>query len=242
MKDVLGTPNVTLCYPYYNQKDILALHYDLWKRYPVKFKVIICDDGSQVHPAADVPGRPDFVKIFKITKDRPWNWHAARNICAHEADKGWLVLTDLDHIVSGQAIAAIPFLDPTKTYNFTRYDYDTLRPTLHPKTGQPKPHPNTWCMSRKMYWKIGGYDERWSGVYGGDGSYATRVRRFASLDISPQFIYRVSRAEVGDASGEGAERKEKRARNWRAKFKRKLESSGGIDAIVTLSQEYISVV
>lgn len=236
--------NLTLCFPYYNQPEILALQYNILSSFPVPFEIVICDDGSQVHPAKDVPipeNLKNRVRIFKITKDRPWNWHAARNICAHEANTKWILLTDLDHIVSGQAIGEVfdCKLDTRKVYNLTRYDYKTFQRTRHPKTGKPKNHPNTWLMTKKLYWKIGGYDERWSGVYGGDGSYATRVRRFASLDISPQFIYRVSRAEVGDASGEGAERKEKRAKNWRAKFKRKLESSGGLDAIVTLSQEYV---
>lgn len=232
---------ITLCYPYYNQPEMLSVHYDLWSRYPYDFQVVICDDGSQVSPAKDVPvpsslkGR---IKIFKIKKDRPWNWHAARNICAYEADKGWLILTDLDHIVSGQAIAQAEGLDSKKAYNFTRYEYSTMKPTLHPITGKPKPHPNTWCMSKKTYWKIGGYDERWSGVYGGDGSYATRARRIAGLTILSEPIYRVPRTSIGDASGEGARRKAERPKNWRVKFQSKLEASGGLDAIVTLSQEY----
>lgn len=233
---------VTIGMPYYNQPEMLALHYDLWTRYAnegIKFKVIICDDGSQAHPAIDVPGRPDFVSIYKITKDRPWNWHAARNICIKEAEKGWLILTDIDHIVSGQAIRTLPTLDTKKAYNFTRWDYDTMKQTLHPRTFQPKPHPNTWAMTttnfRKLY-----YDERWSGVYGGDGSYAARARSlFGAPVILVEPIYRVPRATCSDASGEGARRKQERSKDWRNQFKRKLDASGGLHAYVSLSQEYL---
>lgn len=234
---------LTLGYPYYRQPEILALQYDVWSRYPFEFEIIICDDGSPDNEAKDVPipeklkGR---VKIFKIKKDRPWNWHAARNICIKETITKWLLITDLDHIVSGQVIREITEgkLDPKRAHNFTRYDYDTMKPTLHPRTGEPKFHPNTWAMTTKNFQKLY-VDERWQGQYGGDGSYGSRVKRtLGSVVLSPFFVYRVPRAACRDASGGGATLKEARPKNWRDKFKRKLEADGGLHAYVHLSQAY----
>jgi hypothetical protein len=39
-------------------------------------------------------------------------------------------------------------------------------------SGNLKPHPNTFLLTKSAYWGAGGYDEDYCGTYGGDGPFA----------------------------------------------------------------------
>ena len=102
---------VTVVYPYYDQPEWLirqveALRhaYDTSLVLQDHLSVIVVDDGSPRWPARDAlikHGQPwgDFLRVFRIDQDVPWNWLAARNIGAHHASGDWVLLTDLDHAV-----------------------------------------------------------------------------------------------------------------------------------------------
>jgi hypothetical protein len=45
------------------------------------------------------------------------------------------------------------------------------------------PHPNSWLYTRKMYWRVGGYDEALSGHYGTDAEYRRRCAATAPINI-----------------------------------------------------------
>lgn len=174
---------VTFIYPYYENPQFLAEQRATWCAYPEfllrQVDFIVVDDGSPEHPLEaelrhdSAPGR---LRAFRVGVDCRWNWLAARNIGAHHASDGWLLLTDMDHVVPAETLAAVLYgsHDPGTIYGFDRAEH----------TGAAiQPHPNSWLMTREMFWRVGGYDERLSGHYGTDGDWRRRCAATAKMAI-----------------------------------------------------------
>jgi hypothetical protein len=207
--------------PFYMNPGQLALQYGVWRDWPAKvrhaIKVVIVDDGSPEGPAANVPrpyGLPA-VEIYRVTEDRPWHQHGARNLGAHVAPDGWLLLTDMDHVLNTVSAAALlkaigkGNLDEGTVYMLDRVEADTGEPTLG-KDGNPKPHPNSFVLTREMFWRIGGYDERATGFYGTDKLFRERAFRVANRGHLNIPLVRYWRDLVPDASTTTLPRKEGR--------------------------------
>lgn len=196
---------LTLAMPFYLNSSMLALQYGVWAGYPPSVKaaieVVLVDDGSP-EPAADVP-RPDglpALRIFRVTEDRPWHQHGARNLAADQAAGTWLLMTDMDHVVPAETMAAVIEVvgaQPQHAWlGFRRLDAPDLKPKL--LLGQPHPHQNTFVCSKARYWAIGGYDEDCTG-YGTDGFFLRRLRQGPGQQIEAPVI-RYPREVVKDAS------------------------------------------
>ncbi len=175
---------LTLVMPYYDNAAMLALQYAGWSAWPAALKagieIILVDDGSPDSPARDV-ARPEGLPklaIYRVTEDRPWHQHAARNLGAYLAETQWLLLTDMDHVLTEQDARALMKrmhkLDEEMVYTLSRVEADTGLVTIG-TNGRPKPHPNSFVMTRDLYWRIGGYDEDYCGIYGTDGLFKQRA-------------------------------------------------------------------
>jgi hypothetical protein len=212
---------LTLAMPYYINPGQLALQYAVWLSWPSKVrnavKVVIVDDGSPEGPAANVPrpyGLPE-VEIYRVTEDKPWHQHGARNLAASVAPEGWLLMTDMDHVLPAASASALlkaigkGSLDEGTVYMLDRVEADTGLPTLG-KDGQPKPHPNSFVMTRAMFWRIGGYDERATGFYGTDKLFRERAFRLGKRGHLAIPLTRYWRDIVPDASTTTLARKEGR--------------------------------
>lgn len=211
---------ITLVMPFYSNSEMLCRQYEGWAAWPEKLKrrieIILIDDGSP-EPAIDVP-RPEglpALRIYRVTEDRPWHQHAARNLGAHVANEGWLLLTDMDHVLTADAAHSLlksidkGRLDGGTIYMLDRIEADTGEPTLN-GNGKPKPHPNSFVVTRELYWRIGGYDEDYCGIYGTDGLFKARafeIGRRGHLKIP---LTRYWRELVEDASTRTLPRKEGR--------------------------------
>jgi Glycosyl transferase family 2 len=164
----------TLIMPYYDNPRFLErqiMHLLLLG----SMEIIIVDDGSPTWSAEEVMRRwaqPN-VRLFRIDVDVRWNWLAARNVGAHHAKTEWMMLTDMDHMLPEGTWTTLAYgeFDPGTIYRFSRVGAKT------------HPHPNSWFMTRDMYWKIGGYDEALSGHYGTDGEYRRRCAATAPIRI-----------------------------------------------------------
>jgi hypothetical protein len=183
---------------YYENPLTLRAHLDEWNglstALAANLHAIVSDDGSPDHPAEPVVRGARCqvqVRLFRIDVDVRWNWLAARNVAMHHAPDGWYLITDMDHfapepllreLVSGE-------WDEGTIYRFSRREHDGR--SVHP-------HPNSWFMTRAMFWKIGGFNEAASGYYGTDGSYRRRAALAAPVVILPLELVRHER--VGDAS------------------------------------------
>lgn len=241
--------DLALVMPYYDNAGMLAFHYGEWTCLPESIKarveIVIVDDGSPV-PAADVP-RPDGLpplRIFRVLEDRPWHQHAARNIGAHEASAPVLVLTDIDHaLVLETWLAVLGIQDWTGiACTFRRLDAPNMRPKLHPKTGEPHPHPNSFAMARETFWSVGGYDEDLCGIYGTDGDFRGRLWRAVREVHLDAPLIRYDREVIGDASTRTLPRKEGRepgAKKARLAWKAEHGRAG---FVATLTMPYERVV
>lgn len=170
---------ITLVYPYYENPRMLAKQIEHWSsmfRQAPCFQVTIVDDGSPTPAAnADFGVMRYATALFRIEVDVRWNWLAARNLAMDNAD-GWCLLTDMDHVVPWETLQSLVWgaHDPNIIYRFSRVEAD----------GTPvSPHPNSWFMTREMFWRIGGYDEALSGFYGTDGEYRRRAAATAPIRI-----------------------------------------------------------
>lgn len=172
---------VTFVVPYYENPATLVRHLDRWSAISLTapLAVIVVDDGSPECPAEPIlKGRelPFSLRLYRIEVDVRWNWLAARNLGMEMAAEGWCVLTDIDHFVPSVTFLSLAMgrHDPATIYRFSRREH----------TGERiKPHPNSWFMTRAMFWRIGGYDETLSGHYGTDGEYRRRAAATAPIRI-----------------------------------------------------------
>ena len=196
---------LALCLPFYMNHGMLDEQLRRLERLPETIKseleLIIVDDGSPngEAQARDI-GLP--VRVFRIDVDIRWNQDAARNIGAYEANASWLLLTDIDHLVPRRTFEWLlsNTLGRKTVYRFQRMTLDAIEGKKDRLT-EYKPHPNSWLMTREIYFKIGGYDERFAGHYGTDAEFRDRVLRCAGEPVMLDApLYRVPRTTIADAS------------------------------------------
>jgi hypothetical protein len=209
--------SVTLVYAYYDNPGMLSRQFEEWARIPAweraRTRVVVVDDGSPRWPAIDV-SRPVSsslppLSLYRVLEDLPWHQDGARNLGAHVAGDGWLFLSDMDHVLPLESLQRLfkRADDPKAFYTFARTDAATGLPMLD-RSGNPKPHPNSYAMTRELYWQAGGYDEDFCGVYGTDGAFRKQLLRVGYQRHLPDVtIVRYSREVIPDASTTTLDRK-----------------------------------
>lgn len=213
--------DVTLCLAYYENPVMLARQVVTISQMPEQLlehlQVIVVDDGSPEHPAQLYPG----IRLFRVAVDVRWNQDACRNIAVHEARTPWVILTDMDHLVTAPLLRTAIFgdLDPSNAYTFRRVSEPHLEPY--------KPHPNSYLMTKELYDAAGGYDERFAGLYGTDGMFKNRVTVAANAVIEiKDALVRVPRDVTPDASTTRYERKTPEDDAGRARVRKLIMKSG----------------
>lgn len=187
-------PTIQFIYPYYENPKMLALQLGTWAAYPWQFKerleIIIVDDGSERDPAKYVIGVPHptlKLKLYRIKENIPWNQNGAHNLGMQEAHDGWCVMTDIDHVVTASNLNVIYGLKPDEKryYTFGRREFRNQNTPF-------KRHPNSWLLTREMFFKSGGYDEDFSGYYGSDSTFRRaldKVGRREELESPHLVVY-----------------------------------------------------
>lgn len=193
-------------------------------------EIVIVDDGSPDDTAADAlasmwngdrTGLPS-ISLYRVTEDRPWHQHGARNLGANVARGCWLLMTDIDHVTPASTVTEIlrllPSLGKREALTFGRVDAPatlTWRADHWPEfdrtrrdDGSLKPHVNSFCLRRSHYWRLGGYDEDYTGIYGCDQEFRTRLWKASAERHLHDFpLIRVGREVIPDASTRGVDRK-----------------------------------
>ena len=142
-------------------------------------EVILVDDGSDPPIEEFTKGLPGLGRNLRIlaTHDyRPWTWALARNFGAKHAQGDYLLMVDLDYILPRIAIdTALAFTGDKLRFKrefgvldengiFTQ-DFATLNAyglpweRINEKGARMPPHPNNFCMRRKLYLEMGGFRE-----------------------------------------------------------------------------------
>lgn len=209
----------TLVMAYYENgrmlNEQLRVMRELPDRIRTKLHVRIVDDGSPKHPArafcegirASNYGFADGLASFELWRmqvDVRWNQDACRNWGVQHATTPWVLMTDMDHVVPAETWERLMFgqLDAAHAYTFTRVNA--------PKREPYKPHPNSWAMTRSLFWYAGGYDEALAGNYGTDGDFKVRVNRVGPIVPLDVPVIRYPREVIPDASTTTLERKSER--------------------------------
>jgi hypothetical protein len=144
-------------------------------------------------------------------------------------------MTDMDHVVTARCLEVL-FEQNNKqaVYTLGRLEPDGSR-TKRPD-GSLKPHPNTFVITKELYWKIGGYDEDYCGRYGTDGLFRHRLFSYGSeRHLHDACVIRYGREHIADASTVGLPRKE--GRTYKDACKRVMEEkakAGRANVIKTL--------
>ncbi len=228
----------TLIVPYYRNMEMLRWQIAAWREYPACVHIVLVDDGSP-EPARDIvlehapPALRSRIALYRIQVDIPWNRGGARNLGAHAAKTDWIVHVDVDHVLPpASAIALTRFTaDPRHWYRFERYRVGKADETRkkdaiadHVEFGQIHPHMDSYLVTRAMYWKVGGYDEDYSGCLGGGSPFVKALSREAAVQIAPGQIalHVFTRSKAADASDNTLSRdREEYAR------RRRLKDAGG---------------
>jgi hypothetical protein len=206
-----GVRDLTFICAFFENQGMLLEQQRMWASYPPDlrrhFHAIVTDDcspdGREAKPVFEPVDIASY-RLFRAQEKKRWNWLFARNLGVQEATTEWVLLTDIDHVLPIATLRWIveARLDPTIVYRFSRVDAPNLTPY--------KPHPNTWMMTRAMFDKVGGYDERFSGYYGSDSEFRERVQEAAScVMMQPQALIRYPREVIADASTTTYQRKAK---------------------------------
>lgn len=202
--------DITLVLPYYRNTGMLREQQRAWNAYPPEVKprlhVIVIDDGSPKYRALpehieDI-GLASF-QLYRTLVDVRWNWLFCRNLGVSKATTEWVLMTDIDHVLPLETLRTLldGDLDDQAVYRFSRVDAPHLTPY--------KPHPNSWFLTRTMFDRIGGYDERFSGFYGTDAEFRDRVTATArAVVMLPDVLIRYPREVIADASTTTYGRKE----------------------------------
>jgi hypothetical protein len=108
----------------------------------------------------------------------------------------------MDHLVPTGTIAWCIANVERNAHMFRRLDAPDLTPTVGKDGRTPKPHPNTFAMTRVVWDAVGGYDEDFCGFYGTDSMFRSRLNARAGILQAPDHAYviRVPREVVPDAS------------------------------------------
>lgn len=174
--------SVSVVVTYYNSPMSLQRHLDAFeetkKLFDGDLELVVVDDGSQTHAAKDVinqnPQSKKFTKLFRIQDDIPWNHRSARNIGAFEASNEWLLLLDIDTVISPKEfVSQVSQLNPLDRQFF-------MLPRKHSVDGYwMKVHHDTLLIRRSLFWEIRGYDENFAGYWGAGSFWLRRAEKLA---------------------------------------------------------------
>jgi glycosyltransferase involved in cell wall biosynthesis len=236
-------PEITIVFAYYDNPSMLEFQWQQIARYPKalrdRIEVIVVDDASPIAPAASVV-RPKSLpehRIYRIAKDIPWNQDAARNIGAHEASSPWLLLTDIDHVAPEETLRGLLEMEKDRkvfyTLGRTKFFSDEVR----------EPHPNSYVMTRDMYWAIGGHDEDYAGIYGKDYLFRKRaLEKTREVHLPDLPLARVGTSNIPDAGTRTIPRRNTRLATLRGYVMQGLKAMRLMRGVQTLKAKYSQVV
>jgi len=164
---------LSICIPVYQSHEALRRQVLHWQRLdlPDDVEIIIADDGS------DPPLEADGVQIVRTDSELAWTDGLARNAAAVQARGDYLLMLDIDYIISREVVDAVRQFEGDRM-GFPRYfgvlledgtftqDLDTLIDygfnvkRLNRRGLYASVNSNTFAIKRGTFEHLGGYDPK----------------------------------------------------------------------------------
>lgn len=173
-------PKLSIITHVYNAQAGLDMQLAHWQQYNDVLKneieFVVIDDFSD-RPLIVEKGSLN-LRHFRVTDDIDWNMPGCRNLAAIQASSPWLLFFDCDNIMPvdglSMLLGAMPYLNEQTLYAFKRSYNGAI----------VDPHINTFLISRKGYFRAGGYDEDFAGHYGyEDVLFRNMWRRYCGQEV-----------------------------------------------------------
>ncbi len=103
------------------------------------------------------------ISLYRIKEDIFQNITGARNLAFTQAEEGWVWSTDIDHVIPAESIKN--FLDIELNPKYYYSPARRLMKSLDGKSELIRRHGDSYIITRKMFWEVGGYDEQYTGYY-----------------------------------------------------------------------------
>lgn len=188
--------------PFYENQGMLRLQLQTWAAYPAslreRIRFNIVDDGSPEETAEPIireAGIDADIRLYRTLVDVPWAWPFCRNLMMREIPDGeWAIMTDIDHVLPTKAAERLLDKHKKETCYYVPYRVKA--------DGSPyKQHPNTYVISKDLFWRAGGYSEQFLGYYGTDAAWRRQLQvtgRRVDWDDVVTVLY--GREDIPDAS------------------------------------------
>lgn len=163
---------ITVNLSFYNQNEILRKHVELWNSYSNEIKkyftFFIIDDCSK-NNALDILKDIDLsnlnIHIYRVLDDLVCNIAGVRNLGATECKSEWMVILDMDTMISEEmATQLIELAKNNQGSNVYKFNRKVINNPKHKKNN--KMHPAICLIRKEDYWNIGGCEENLVGNYG----------------------------------------------------------------------------
>lgn len=159
------------------------LHFD--RMLPEGFEVLIIDDGSDEPLKYDAPVRFP-LRLFYTNDKRPWTQDKARNLGAAAARGNYLLMTDIDHILTSEAIEEVgQFRGDMLKFSRRTAQLDEQGVIYNIGATKP-PHVNTFAVSKETFERLGGYRETFA-EYGTDREIRANYQQLVEQGLAKPF-------------------------------------------------------
>ncbi len=152
---------------------------------PPNFELIIFDDGSQVPLEFKDPVSFPF-RLIPTNDRRPWTQNLVRNIGADLALGEYLLMTDIDHVLTPEALNAVSTFRGDMLKFARRVGCLDQNGSVSRPQEDIHPHVNTFAIKKALYKRSGGYDRVPSG-YGDDRTFRSRYQKLVDLGEADQY-------------------------------------------------------
>lgn len=169
---------------YYNEQQYLPhLQQLLAECSDPRFRMIIVDDYSDQSIETVVRGwNDDRVSLFRVTEDKGFNSHGARNLAMQHTTTEWNVLIDIDY-----KLVDVDNLIQQLDNNELETDAPHFFGVVHKYSGKThieRASINDFLVTKTLFWKVKGYDPEFIGLHAGDRRFIDRLQSVRTDQIN----------------------------------------------------------
>ena len=162
---------ITVNLSFYNQDNILRKHvlrWNSWSEEILKYYSFCIVDDCSKNNAIDVLKGIDLSKIdlsiYRVKQDLFCNIAGVRNLSAKICKTDWILILDMDTLISEKFAGLILPLTKSSKGNCYKFNRKVNKNPFHKKNG--KIHPAVCLIRIEDYWNVGGCEEDLVGHYG----------------------------------------------------------------------------